>query len=181
MSKRNQEKNDFYKLRESSFSDKWSTYKYLTSIQSDIKKDITSDFILAKLDQNQKESVIELVRDAYYIKKMMERYADHKTYKVNKRTGRYLTNADGTYKQHSLDPKEKKYILNMAKITFNSIMIKIIMTKIEYRNVDKNVMMELITEKDKMNGENGDLEGENREILERMKKNIKKGKEGGDQ
>lgn len=171
---KNKQKEDIFELKDTAFSDKWSTYKYLTSIHSDIKKDITSDFILAKLNENQKESIIELVRDAYFIKKAMERLIDCKTYKVGK-NHKYIKNNDGSFRKFDLSEDEKEYISNMAKLTFNAIMIKILMTKIEYRNVDSNVIMELITEKDKMVAENDRLEEENKDITERIKKNIKKG------
>lgn len=164
----------FFGLKDTAFSDKWSTYKYLTTIQSDIKDEITSDFILAKLNENQKESVIELVRDAYFVKKEMEKLALAWRYKPLK-NGKYIKNEDGTFKKFALPQEEQKYIKNIAKITFNSIMIKIIMTKIEYRNVDKNVIMELITEKDKMAAENEEISDENKRLLEKAKRNIKKG------
>lgn len=172
MAKKDQ--NSFYDIKESSFSDKWGTYKYLTDIQSDIKEDITSDFILAKLNENQKESVIELVRDAYFVKKEIEKLALGYRYRPLK-NGKYMKNKDGTFKRFDLTRIEQKYIEKVAKITFNSFMIKIIMTKIEYRNVENNVMMELITEKDKMSAENSRLEEENKDLLKRMKNNIKKG------
>lgn len=166
--------NNFFEIKNSAFSDKWGTYKYLTDIQSDIKKDITSDFILAKLNETQKEAVIELVRDAYFIKKELERLTNAYYYKPLK-NGRYVKNEDGTFRRFPITKEQRDYIMNIAKMTFNSYMIKIIMTKIEYRNVENNVMMELITEKDKMAMENFKLEEENKDLMKRMKNNIKKG------
>lgn len=167
---------DKFKMRESVFSDKWGTYKYLTDIQSDIRKDITSDFILAKLNDTQKEAVIELVRDAYFVKKEMEKLKDGFIYQVDKK-GKYIRNKDGTFKRFPISKEEQKIIENLAKITFNSFMIKIIMTKIEYRNVENNVMVELLTEKDKMAIDNERLEAENRDLTKRIKNNIVKGED----
>lgn len=165
------------KFRDDGFSDKWSTYKYLTGIHSpDLQKSITSDFILAKLDINQKESIIELVRDAYYVKKEIEKLLEGYHY-VKDKKGKYLKNDDGSYKTVPLSYDEQRYIKNKAQTTFNSLMIKIIMTKIEYRNVEKNVIMELITEKDKMTEESMKLERENKELGQRLKENIKKGQD----
>lgn len=156
------------------FTDKYGTYKYLTQPQSDIKVDITSDFILAKLNENQKEAIIELVRDAYFAKKTIEKLAEGWVYKVGK-DRKYIRNEDMTYKRYPLPPDERKYIQQLAKITFNSYMIKLIMTVIMYRNIEQNILMELITEKDRLNQETEELKRENQELGKRIKENVKKG------
>ncbi len=171
-----EEGSSFYK---EGFDDKWSTYKYMTDVQSDIKKDITSDFILAKLkNDNAPEpiGIIELVRDGYFCKKMLERYIDSWTYQVGK-NGKYIRNKDGTFKKFPLSDESKRYIKNVAEVNFNVYMVKVIMTVIMYRNIKDNVLMELITEKDRLSGETEGLKKENEELMKKMSKNIKKGEE----
>ena len=64
---------------------------------------------------------------------------------------------------------------NLADITFNSYMIKMIMTVIMYRNIEQNVLMEMITEKDRLAEESEGLKRENEELTKRVAKNIKEG------
>ena len=156
------------------FTDKWSTFKYLTGVQSDLKHDVTSDFILAKLRENQKEAIIELVRDAYFAKKEVLKLTRGWNYKID-RKGKYIKNDDKTFKKFPLDLVEIKYIKNLADITFNSYMIKMIMTVIMYRNIEQNVLMEMITEKDRLAEESEGLKRENEELTKRVAKNIKEG------
>lgn len=168
---------DFF---EEDFNDKYGIYKHLVDVHSDIKKDITSDFILAKLKNDQApvpEPIIELVRDAYFCKKMIERYAEAKEYKVDAR-GKWIKEKDGTYKKYPISDEKIKYIKNEAKIIFNVYMIKVIMTVIMYRNIKENVIMELITEREKYEAEIEKAKQENANVGETIKKNIKKsGKE----
>ena len=108
------------------------------------------------------------------MKKELEKLANGYVYRPL-RNGKYTKNSGGTFKKFPIPKESRDYIKNVAKMTFNSYMIKIIMTKIEYRNVENNVMVELITEKDKMNAENEKLEAENKDLIKRMQNNIKKG------
>lgn len=172
-------KEDKKSFEKEDFSDKWGIYKYLTEPQSDIKENITSDFILAKLDNKQAptpEPVIELVRDAYFAEKYMNKLTESYRYKVGK-DGKYIRNQDGTFKKFPLDNDEIDYIRKYARMTFNAYMIKLIMTVLMYRNIDKNVLMELITERDRMSEENERLRQENMSVKDRVKENIKKGEE----
>ena len=124
MAKKEEKESGFFK---EGFDDKWSTYKYMTDVQSDIRKDITSDFILAKLRNDQAPEpagIIELVRDGYFCKKMLERYMGAWIYKVGV-NGKYIRNKDGTFKKFPLDAQLKKYIRNIAEVNFNVYMVKV--------------------------------------------------------
>lgn len=174
---KNKEDNPKYKIdktlpTDDGFSDKYSTYKHLIEVKSDIRDNITSDFILAKLNDNQKESVVELVRDAYFAKKEIEKLARGYTYRIDKNR-KYYRNEDYSYKKFELSQDEKDYIKMVARMTFNSYMIKLIMTVIMYRNIDKNVVMELITEKDRLMGENEELSREKDTLLGKAKNKLK--------
>lgn len=165
-------KNKANEFKESVIGDKWGHFNFLARVHSDIQKDMTSDFILAKFPEEKRVVVAELVRDAYFIQKEIEKLTKSWDYKIGK-NGHYLKNEDGTYKKIELSETKKNYIILVAKITFNSYMIKLIVTAIMNRNLDKNVMLELMTQKDQLEQENADL-GEGASKLKEKLRNEEK-------
>lgn len=163
---------DENKFEDEPFADKWGTYRHFTKVHSDIKDDITSDFILAKLTDNQKESITELVRDAYFCKKEIEKLAKSKHYKLGK-NNRFIKNSDGSFAKFDMSEDEQNYIKALGKITFNSYMIKILMITIMYRNIDKNTLIELMTEKEKLENENERLENETANLGQKVKAKLR--------
>ena len=55
--------------------------KYTSQVQSDINTNITSDFVLAKLNEKDKTAIIEMTDNAYHAKKILLQIA--KNYKPN--------------------------------------------------------------------------------------------------
>ena len=156
-----------------SFADEYGVKKYLTEVQQgSIKRDITSDFVLAKLTETQRDAIIELVRVARFAKKEIEKYAKSWYYKPMK-NGKYVKNKDGSFRRFELSKEEKQYINNLAIITFDSYMIKLTMTVIMYRNLENNVLMELLTEKNKLEAEIAELTEKNKTVGQKAKDRLK--------
>lgn len=157
-----------------SFADKYGVFKHVLDVQSDIKRDLTSDFILAKLEPHQREAFVGAIANAYNVKRKMEEYVKGKEYRVGK-NGNYIRNEDMTFKKFNLSKTKIDYIMNMARITFNTYMVKMITITLLQRNLKENTIVELVTERDKIMDENGRLREENKTISERVKSNIKEG------
>ena len=52
--------------------------KHTSEVQSRIKEDISSDFTLARLSDQDKQSIIEMTDNAYYVKSLIEKLKNKK-------------------------------------------------------------------------------------------------------
>jgi hypothetical protein len=117
---------------EDRFDDRLDVYQFLSDIKLRINKDITSDFVLARLEQQDKEGIIEMTANAYFTKKLLYMMAEKGTYWHNG-------------KKEKLDPKQKTYIQNLGKAIFDSFLTRIYMTVVLNRNVDKNYLVNVLS------------------------------------
>ena len=149
------------------FSDQLDVLKETISIKSSIREDITSDFVLASnLSEQDKTGIIEMTGDAYFSKKIIKLYAERGfNYEWDKNKKDWAKNEDGSYKKVGLNNDEKQKIYNIAERLFTAYMIKIMMTVILNRNVDKNYLISLLTNRD---NEKTSEEAEEREEEKKM-------------
>lgn len=135
---------------------------HVSEVQSRIKKDISSDFILAKLSDKDKEGVIEMTGNAYYWQKLIKLWADNSTtWKWNDNTKTWI--------QTGLPPNTMKKIYKTADTLFDTFMIRIYMTVLLNRNVPKNYLINILSSQP----EDTDLDEETpTEFKEKIKKVI---------
>jgi hypothetical protein len=125
-------------VAEPSIDNKIEILKFISQVQSRIKKDISEDFVLAKLGDKDKEGIIEMTSNAYFVKKIL--------YMVQLKSKKW--DWDDTHKQwihRSLYPDEQKYIKELADSIFDSYLTRIYMTVILNRNVSDNHILNLMT------------------------------------
>lgn len=123
--------------QDSSVDNALELLKYTSQVQSRIKKDITSDFTLAKLSDKDKEGITELTVDAYFAKKVLSLIA-------NKAQVWDYNNETKVWVQHGLPDVDRKAIYGLADTTFDAFMNRIYMTVILSRNVDKNYLISVL-------------------------------------
>ena len=116
--------------------------KYTSQVQSDINTNITSDFVLAKLNEQDKTAIIEMTDNAYHAKKILLQIA--KNYKQN--------TWNPTTKQWEITPITKEHpiykkIQKIANKTFNMYMIKMQMIALLNRNVEKNHLINILAQR----------------------------------
>lgn len=107
------------------FDSRLDILKFVSQVKSRIKKDVGSDFILAKLTEKQKEYIIENTTNAYFTKRMIEDTA----LKTN-------------------NPKDKTKINKMAARVFDTFMTRSYMIANLNRNVSMNYLLGLLAGKD---------------------------------
>lgn len=120
-------------------TDKLELIKYTSQVQARIKTDITSDVVLAKLEQKDKESIIEMTANAYFAKKVITQIAQ------NAKKHQWQ-NQQWTTK--TLTPQDKEYqeIIKIAEKVFDTYMIRITMTTLLNRNVEKNHLLNILAQ-----------------------------------
>lgn len=148
---------------EETVDNKLQLLKYSAEVQSRIREDISSDFILAKLGSQDKEGIIETTSNAYFFKRLV---------KIVELKGKKWTwdETTKTWERSPLDEKQKAILDEIAKNTFDSYMTRVFMTVILNRNVEKNHIMKLL-------GQYDDIEDEEHKITTETNKNIDKVKE----
>ena len=107
--------------RETGFSDKLDLLKFVGDIHTRIKKDITADFIFAKLNDTDKEGVINMTVNAFSSKRLMYIYASKS------------------------EDDEAKILKEIGNSIFDNFMTKIYMTIILNRNVDGNYIIDVLS------------------------------------
>lgn len=141
------EKSTFDKLKEvmdekdkkDTFNDKLDALKYMSEVQSSIKKNVTSDFILAILDEKSKEGIIELTADAYYSQRILDQIQRRaKRWKWNEQTKKW--------ELEGLTDDDVRKIGNIKENAFNAYMTRIQMAAVVNRNVPNNHILKLLAE-----------------------------------
>ena len=54
------------------FNDRLDILKHVSEIKLRLKNDITNDFVLAKLEDKDKEAIIEMTGNAYFSKRLLD-------------------------------------------------------------------------------------------------------------
>lgn len=148
---------------EPTIDNKLEILRFASQVQSRIKKDISEDFILAKLEEKDKEGIIEMTSNAYFMKKILS---------VLKAKG---TKWDWDDKRkcwikRNLNKEEQDFIQDIANATFDSYLTRIYMTVILNRNVPNNHLLKILAgvsdEED-----NKELEGIKGKLAELIKPN----------
>lgn len=134
------------------FDTKLDILKFTTEVQSRIKKDITSDFILAKLPTKDKQNIIDTACDGYFAKRLFY-----------------------TIAIQNKNPETTKKIKQIGEITFDMYMTRCYLTANLCRNVDKNYLIEIIAGKNEETTEN-ETEDENEKniTLTKIKNKLKR-------
>lgn len=115
--------------------------KYISEVNSNIKNEIGSDFILAKLEDQDKEAIIEMTSNAYFCKKIGEIIR----YQAESR-GKWVYNKEiKQYQKKQYSTQYIKTIQTLANNTFDAFLTRIYMTVILNRNKPNNTILELIT------------------------------------
>lgn len=112
--------------------------KHMTEVQSKIKDAVSSDFILAKLGEQDKEGITEMTVNAYYGKTLME-LLKKKCQKV------WKWQKEGYWKKEDEQPEKLEVLDKQAQILFNTFMTRVYMTTILNRNVKDNYLIKLTT------------------------------------
>lgn len=120
------------------FNDRLDILKHISDIKLKLKEDITNDFVLAKLGDKDKEAIIEMTGNAYFSKRLLDVLAE-KSYewKWSEKESKYL--------KVKIEKEQKQTIKKMARALFDSYMIKIYMTVVLNRNVDKNYLINVLS------------------------------------
>lgn len=122
---------------ERKFNDKLDLYKYTADVHSRIRKDIKADFVLARLTPEDKEGIIEMTTNAYAAKLLIDMLGEHTLKDMyNKETK--------TWSLRFLNEKEREEFYIVAKNIWENVMVRVTMTSIMNRNVDKNALIKIL-------------------------------------
>ena len=114
--------------------------KYTSQVQSRIRDEITSDFILAKLGDKDKEAVIEMTSNAYFAKKIIwmicKRAKARGVYVWDKKQDKYV--------REEFERKKLEVLKGYGKVIFDSYMNRVYMTVLLNRNVPQNYLIRLM-------------------------------------
>lgn len=108
-------------VSEDLLTDQFDVYRYLTDVRSRIKKDISTDFVLAKLEDQDKTGVIEMTVNAYLAKAVAE-----------------------SLKPYCRSVEEMKEVEHEGNRIFDMYMTKIYMVVLLNRNKEQNPMVRWI-------------------------------------
>ena len=107
----------------------------LTRVTSDnIKRNITKDFVLAKLDNQDKSAMVEMVANAYFIRELVSRL---QRLEVDK----YV---NGKWVKAGIDPEIRVKMEKISADVFNIFLTKLQTIAILNRNVRENHLIEMI-------------------------------------
>jgi len=113
--------------------------KWQADVHNRLKKDIGADFVLAKLNEHQREVMTEIIMDAFLIKKQMTKIkVKSRHWKWDKKTKEWVETEYSKQKQ-----KDMQSIIDK---TFDSIMVRVYSSVVLHRNVDKNTILEYLAE-----------------------------------
>lgn len=119
---------------------KLALLKHLTEVQSNIQDKISTDFVLAKLDEQNKEGVIEMTTNAYFSTRVIDIITTN-----SKKNGRYNWNRKNKNWERTNHPITiYDEIKKIQQQTFNSYMVRIYMTIILARNHEKNHLINVL-------------------------------------
>ena len=111
--------------------------KYVTVVQSTIRDNISSDFVLAKLGDKDKEAIIEMTSNAYYGQKLLGVVAN--SYKKW-----VWDESKSEWNFISINKNEKALLNQYRQNLFDSFMTRVFMTTILNRNIDENFLIKIL-------------------------------------
>lgn len=113
--------------------------RFASQVQSRIKNDISEDFVLAKLSDQDKEGIIEMTGNAYFSKRINQL--------IKKRGRKWQWNDNKKYwEERTLNEKEVQQITDNENATFDSYLNRIYMTVILNRNVPQNHLLQILSQ-----------------------------------
>lgn len=101
------------------------------------RKEITSDFTKAKLNEKQRETVIEMTSSAYFCKRIVENLRD------NSRWYNWKSKRWEYYTKEGTKADEYEVMTRRAEYAFNNVMHRPFMTAILHRNIKDNYLLKL--------------------------------------
>jgi hypothetical protein len=146
---------------ENTIDNKLEILKFASQVQSRIRDDISEDFILAKLGEKDKEGIVEMTSNAYFMKKILAILKD-------KGTKYDWDIKNKAWVQRKLNDNEKDFIEKVANATFDSYLTRIYMVVILNRNVPNNHLLNILAGATNQE-DNEELEGFKARINELMK------------
>lgn len=130
---------DDWKKDETTVADELELRRSLTQVDEKIDKFLTTDFTLAKLTENQRKTIVELISDAYHVRRMIRNIIIKSKNKVP-----YYNKEKGKWYWRDLNDEEKERINAKSLEAFESIMTKVRATVIMHRNMPQNYLIEQI-------------------------------------
>lgn len=119
---------------ESSIDNSLELIKFATEVQSKIKEDVTSDFVLAKFaNEKDEEAIKEMINNARMSKRMITELTQKTYWTWNKKTK--------TWEKKSLDKETEQKIQKIADVVFEIHMIRLEMKAILNRNKENNPIL----------------------------------------
>lgn len=114
--------------------------KFLADIHSRINKDITSDFVLAKLEDKDKNAVIEMTNNAYYATRLLTEHAiKNKTKKKH-----YWNKTTKKWEKKELTEDENTLLKKNIENLFDAYVNRIILVVNLNRNKKDNHLLNLL-------------------------------------
>lgn len=129
-------------LKESSIDSELEFLKYMGTVKSRLSKQITDDFVLAKLDEQDKKGIIEMTQNAYHIQRLIE------VARAKATTWTFNTEQD-QWELKWLPTKQDQQMEILAQNSFDNYMTKVLMTVILNRNRSDNDLAKLLIKRDK--------------------------------
>lgn len=143
------------------WNDQLDMLKYLAEIQCAIKDKITSDFVLAKLTQKDKQGITEMTVNAYFSKQIVDMLKKKKTWYWNKETKEW--------EKGTLKPEEIKELETTSTDIFNAYMKKIYMVVILNRNISENYLIDILSGNTRKQQEESRIEEEQKGFIDKIK------------
>jgi len=120
---------------EQTVDNKIELLRFVSQVQSRIRRDISEDFVLAKLDDKNKEAIIEMTSNAYLAKKLILTLGAKAT---------TIKWKDNEWIMSDITKENKEYIKEIANAIFDSYMNRVYMTVILNRNVEQNPLINIL-------------------------------------
>lgn len=114
--------------------------KHLSEVESNIKNHISKDFVLAHLNEKDKEGITEMSSNAYFAASIIEKIK-HKT----KEKGQWYWNkTNKTWEKHNYNEERLQEITKIQTTLFTTFMRKLYMVAILNRNTSKNHILNVL-------------------------------------
>lgn len=135
-----------------------------------IKRDITSDFLFAKLDELREDATVELVEQAYFQRRMVDR--------VKARATEYIwDHKDRQWVKQRLPEWKIQALDLMGENTFDGFMTGPTMIAILKRNKPRNPMLKLLAGFDDSEVDSAAPEMQTEELLDHLHNKLKEKKQ----
>lgn len=139
--------------------------KYTSQVQSRIKDEISTDFVLAKLSEKDKEGITEMTSNAYFVKRMMSI--------IKKKAKRWEWDSkEKKWEKKEAETSDRNKIEEISKRTFDMFMTRIYMTAILNRNVERNYLLNILAglKEEEEKEEDTEIKSKLREVLRNEEK-----------